>query len=144
MRCIVMVKATPDSEAGHMPSREMLEAMGQYNEELIQAGIMLAGEGLHPSARGKRVRFSGAERTVIDGPFAETKELVAGFWIWQVKSMDEAIEWLKRCPNPMPGESEIEIRPIFELEDFGSELTPELREQETRQREQAKQLGAER
>ena len=144
MRCIVMVKATPDSEAGHMPSREMLEAMGQYNEELIQAGIMLAGEGLHPSAKGKRVRFSGAERTVIDGPFAETKELVAGFWIWQVKSMDEAIEWLKRCPNPMPGESEIEIRPIFELEDFGPELTPELREQETRQREQAKNLGAER
>lgn len=144
MRCIVMVKATPDSEAGQMPSQEMLEAMGKYNEELIQAGIMLAGEGLHPSAKGKRVRFSGAERTVIDGPFTETKELVAGFWIWQVKSIEEAVEWLKRCPNPMPGESEIEIRPIFELEDFGPELTPELREQEARQREQAKQLSAER
>ena len=135
MRCIVLVKATPDSEAGQMPSQEMLEAMGKYNEELIQAGIMLAGEGLHPSAKGKRVRFSGAERTVIDGPFTETKELVAGFWIWQVKSIEEAVEWLKRCPNPMPGESEIEIRPIFELEDFGPELTPELREQEARQRE---------
>lgn len=144
MRCIVMVKATPDSEAGQMPSQEMLEAMGKYNEELIQAGIMLAGEGLHPSAKGKRVRFSGAERTVIDGPFTETKELVAGFWIWQVKSIEEAVEWLKRCPNPMPGESEIEIRPIYELEDFGPELTPELREQEARQREQAKQLSAER
>lgn len=144
MRCIVMVKATPDSEAGQMPSQEMLEAMGKYNEELIQAGIMLAGEGLHPSAKGKRVRFSGAERTVIDGPFTETKELVAGFWIWRVKSIEEAVEWLKRCPNPMPGESEIEIRPIFELEDFGPELTPELREQEARQREQAKQLSAER
>lgn len=142
MRCIVMVKATPDSEAGQMPSQEMLEAMGKYNEELIRAGIMLAGEGLHPSAKGKRVRFSGAERTVIDGPFTETKELVAGFWIWQVKSMAEAVEWLKRCPNPMPGESEIEIRPIFELEDFGPELTPELREQEARQREQAKQLNS--
>lgn len=144
MRCIVMVKATPDSEAGQMPSQEMLEAMGKYNEALIQAGIMLAGEGLHPSAKGKRVRFSGAERTVIDGPFTETKELVAGFWIWQVKSIEEAVEWLKRCPNPMPGESEIEIRPIYELEDFGPELTPELREQEARQREQAKQLSAER
>lgn len=143
MRCIVMVKATPDSEAGQMPSQEMLEAMGKYNEELIQAGIMLAGEGLHPSAKGKRVRFSGAERTVIDGPFTETKELVAGFWIWQVKSIEEAVEWLKRCPNPMPGESEIEIRPIYELEDFGPELTPELREQEARQREKAKQLSAE-
>ena len=124
-----------------MPSQEMLEAMGKYNDELIKAGIMLAGEGLHPSAKGKRVRFSGAERTVIDGPFTETKELVAGFWIWQVKSMEEAVEWLKRCPNPMPGESEIEIRPIFELEDFGSELTPELREQEARQREEVEQLN---
>lgn len=141
MRCIVMVKATPDSEAGQMPSREMLEAMGKYNDELINAGIMLAGEGLHPSAKGKRVRFSGAERTVIDGPFTETKELVAGFWIWQVTSMAEAVEWLKRCPNPMPGESEIEIRPIFELEDFGPELTPELQEQEARQRAQAQQLS---
>lgn len=137
MRCIVLVKATQDSEAGTMPTQEMFEAMGKYNEELIQAGIMLAGEGLHPSAKGKRVRFSGAERTVIDGPFAETKELVAGFWMWQVKSMDEAVEWLKRCPNPMPGDSEIEIRPIYELEDFGAELTPELREQEMRQRAQA-------
>lgn len=141
MRCIVLVKATQDSEAGTMPTQEMFEAMGKYNEELIQAGIMLAGEGLHPSAKGKRVRFSGAERTVIDGPFAETKELVAGFWMWQVKSMDEAVEWLKRCPNPMPGDSEIEIRPIYELEDFGAELTPELREQEMRQRAQAEQLS---
>ena len=141
MRCMVFVKATQDSEAGTMPTQEMLEAMGKYNDELIQAGIMLAGEGLHPSAKGKRVRFSGAERTVIDGPFAETEELVAGFWMWQVKSMDEAVEWLKRCPNPMPGDSEIEIRPIYELEDFGAELTPELREQEMRQRAQAEQLS---
>ena len=141
MRCMVLVKATQDSEAGTMPTQEMFEAMGKYNDELIQAGIMLAGEGLHPSAKGKRVRFSGTERTVIDGPFAETKELVAGFWMWQVKSMDEAMQWLKRCPNPMPGESEIEIRPIYELEDFGVELTPELREQEMRQRAQAEQLS---
>ena len=141
MRCIVLVKATPDSEAGNMPSREMLEAMGKYNEELIQAGIMLAGEGLHPSAKGKRVQFSTTGPTVIDGPFAETKELVAGFWIWQVKSSEEAVEWLKRCP--MPDGAEVEVRPIFELEDFGPELTPELREQEARQREQAKQLSAE-
>lgn len=141
MRCMVLVKATKDSEAGMMPTQEMLEAMGQYNDELIKAGIMLAGEGLHPSAKGKRVRFSGVERTVIDGPFAETNELVAGFWLWQVKSMEEAIEWLKRCPNPMPGESEIEIRPIFEAEDFGAEFTPELREQEARQRVQAEQLS---
>ena len=141
MRCMVLVKATRDSEAGAMPTQEMLEAMGNYNDELIKAGIMLAGEGLHPSAKGKRVRFSGAERTVIDGPFAETDQLVAGFWLWQVKSMDEAIEWLKRCPNPMPGESEIEIRPIFEAEDFGAQLTPELREQELRQRAQAEQLS---
>lgn len=140
MRCIVLVKATRDSEAGVMPTQEMLEAMGKYNDELIKAGIMLAGEGLHPSAKGKRVRFSGAARTVIDGPFAETKELVAGFWLWQVKSMDEAIEWLKRCPNPMPGESEIEIRPLFEAEDFGAEFTPELREQEARQRERVEQF----
>ena len=141
MKCMVFVKATQDSEAGVMPTQAMLEAMGKYNEELIKAGVMLAGEGLHPSVKGKRVRFSGAERTVIDGPFAETKELVAGFWLWQVKSMEEAVEWLKRCPNPMPGESEIEIRPVFEVEDFGAELTPELREQETRQRAQAKQLS---
>lgn len=140
MRCIVLVKATRDSEAGVMPTQEMLEAMGKYNDELIKAGIMLAGEGLHPSVKGKRVRFSGAARTVIDGPFAETKELVAGFWLWQVKSMDEAIEWLKRCPNPMPGESEIEIRPVFEAEDFGTEFTPELREQEASQRERVEQF----
>jgi hypothetical protein len=127
-----MVKATQDSEAGIMPSEQLLTEMGAYNEELVKAGIMLAGEGLHPSSKGARVRFSGDQRTVIDGPFAETKELVAGFWLWQVRSMDEAIEWLKRCPNPMPGESEIEIRPVFEAEDFGAEFTPELREQEDR------------
>ena len=132
MRVMVMVKATKDSEAGVMPSEQLLAEMGAYNEELVKAGIMLAGEGLHPSSKGARVRFSGDRRTVIDGPFAETKELVAGFWLWQVRSMDEAIEWLKRCPNPMPGESEIEIRPVFEAEDFGAEFTPELREQEER------------
>ena len=136
MRVIVFVKASPDSEAGAMPSTEMLTEMGQFNEELVKAGIMLAGEGLHPSAKGKRVRFSGRERTVIDGPFAETKELIAGFWIWQVKSMDEAIEWARRCPNPMPGDSELEIRPVFEADDFGAELTPELRAQEYRLRAQ--------
>ena len=134
MRVMVMVKATKDSEAGVMPSEQLLAEMGAYNEELVKAGIMLAGEGLHPSSKGARVRFSGDRRTVIDGPFAETKELVAGFWLWQVRSMDEAIEWLKRCPNPMPGESEIEIRPVFEAEDFGAEFTPELREQEERLR----------
>ena len=139
MRCIVMVKATKDSEAGVMPSEQMLREMGNYNEELVKAGIMLAGEGLHPSSKGARVRFSGDKRTVIDGPFTETKELVAGFWIWQVRSLDEAIEWVKRCPNPMPGESEIEIRPVFEAEDFGAEFTPELREQEARIAEQIKQ-----
>ncbi len=136
MRVMVMVKATKDSEAGQMPSTELLAAMGKYNDELVKAGVMLAGEGLHPSSKGKRIRFSGAKRTVIDGPFTETKELVAGFWLWQVKSMEEAIEWLKRCPNPMPGESEIEIRPVFEAEDFGAEFTPELRAQEERQRAQ--------
>ncbi len=130
MRFMVMVKATPESEAGQMPSTELLEAMTRYNEELAKAGIMLAGEGLHPSSRGARVRFSGKNRTVIDGPFAETKELVAGFWIWQVQSLEEAIEWLKRCPNPMEGESDIEIRQIFDMEDFGDALTPELRERE--------------
>jgi hypothetical protein len=117
-----------------MPSTELLEAMGEFNEELVKAGVMLAGEGLHPSAKGKRVRFSGSQRTVIDGPFAETKELVAGFWLWQVKSMDEAIAWVKRCPNPMESDSDIEIRPLFEAEDFGAEFTPELREQEERLR----------
>jgi len=134
MRFMVMVKATKDSEAGKMPSREGLEAMGKFNEELAKAGILLAGEGLQPSSKGARVRFSGAKRTVIDGPFAETKELVAGFWLWQVKSKEEAIEWVKRCPNPMPGDSEIEIRQIFEAEDFGDALTPELREQDQRLR----------
>jgi hypothetical protein len=134
-----MVKATKDSEAGVMPSEQLLREMGNYNEELVKAGIMLAGEGLHPSSKGARVRFSGDKRTVIDGPFTETKELVAGFWIWQVRSLDEAIEWVKRCPNPMPGESEIEIRPVFEAEDFGAEFTPELREQEARIAEQIKQ-----
>lgn len=136
MRVMVIVKATNESEAGKMPSTELLAAMGQFNEELVKAGVMLAGEGLKPSAHGKRVRFSGKDRTVIDGPFAETKELVAGFWLWQVKSMDEAVEWVRRCPNPMEGESEIEIRPLFEAEDFGAEFTPELQEQEARLREQ--------
>jgi hypothetical protein len=140
MRVMVMVKATADSEAGAMPSEELLAAMGAFNEELVKAGVMLAGEGLHPSAKGKRVRFSGRQRTVIDGPFAETKELVAGFWLWQVKSMEEAIEWVRRCPNPMPTESEIEIRPVFEAEDFGAEFTPELRAQEDRLRAQVEQL----
>ena len=134
MRVMVMVKATSDSEAGKMPDTALLEAMGKFNEELVKAGVMLAGEGLHPSARGKRVRFSGSRRSVIDGPFAETNELVAGFWLWQVKSMEEAVEWVRRCPNPMEGDSEIEIRPVFEAEDFGAEFTPELREQEERLR----------
>ena len=136
MRVMVMVKATEESEAGIMPSTELLEAMGTYNEELVKAGIMLAGEGLHPSAKGARVAFDGPQRTVIDGPFAETKELVAGYWVWEVKDLAEAVEWVKRCPNPMPGPSEIEIRPIFEAEDFGAEFTPELREQEDRLRTQ--------
>jgi len=137
MRFMVMVKATADSEAGVMPSEEMLAAMGSYNEELVKAGVMLAGEGLHPSSRGARVRFSGSDRKVVDGPFAETKELIAGFWILQTKSLDECLEWVKRCPNPMPGDSEIEIRQVFEADDFGDELTPELREQEERLRAQA-------
>jgi hypothetical protein len=132
MRFMVMVKATDASEAGAMPDEKMLADMGKYNEELAKAGVMLAGEGLHPSSKGARVRFSGAKRTVIDGPFAETKELVAGFWIFDVKSKEEAIEWVKRCPNPMPVDSEIEIRQIFEADDFGAEFTPELREQEER------------
>jgi hypothetical protein len=134
---MVMVKATKESEAGVMPSEQMLTDMGKFNEELVKAGVMLAGEGLHPSSRGARVRFSGKDRTVIDGPFAETKELVAGFWLLQTKSLEEAIEWVKRAPNPMEGESEIEIRQVFEAEDFGDEFTPELREQEERLREQA-------
>jgi hypothetical protein len=141
MRVMVIVKATRESEAGEMPSQELLAAMGNYNEELVKAGIMLAGEGLHPTSKAKRVRFTGSKRTVIDGPFTETKELVAGFWLWQVKSMEEAVEWVKRCPNPMPSESEIEIRPVFEADDFGSEFTPELREQEERQRARAEQLA---
>ena len=136
MRFMVMVKATPESEGGEMPSTELLEAMGRYNEELVKAGVMLAGEGLHPSSRGARVHFDGDKRTVIDGPFAETKELVAGYWIWQVSSLEEAIEWVKRCPNPMTGPSDIEIRQIFTSEDFGAEFTPELREREDRLREQ--------
>ena len=140
MRFMIIVKASKDSEAGNMPSEELLTAMGKYNEELVKAGIMLAGEGLHPSSKGARVRFSGDKRTVIDGPFAETKELVAGYWIWRVKSKEEAIEWAKRCPNPMPGtDAEIEIRQIFEAEDFGEEFTPELREQEDRLRTQLEQ-----
>ena len=130
MRFLIIVKATKDSEAGVMPSEQLLREMGKFNEELVKAGVMLAGEGLHPSSKGARVRFSGAKRTVIDGPFAETKELIAGFWLWRVKSKEEAIEWVKRCPNPMKGESEIEIRQVFEAEDFGAEFTPELRQQE--------------
>ncbi len=137
MRFMIIVKATKDSEAGVMPGEQLLTEMGKFNEELVKAGVMLAGEGLQPSSKGARVRFSGSTRTVIDGPFAETKELIAGFWLWQVKSMAEAIEWVKRCPNPMPGESEIEIRQVFEAEDFGAEFTPELREQEERLRAEA-------
>ena len=136
MRVMVIVKASKESEAGVMPDERMLSEMGKYNEELVKAGIMVAGEGLHPSSKAKRVHFSGAKRTVIDGPFPETKELIAGYWIWQVKSIDEAVEWLKRCPNPHNGESEVEIRPVFEAEDFGAEFTPELREQDQRLRDQ--------
>ncbi len=134
MRVMVLVKATRDSENGVMPDTELLAAMGRFNVELVKAGVMLAGEGLHPSARGARVRFSGATRTVIDGPFSETKELVAGYWLWQVRSMDEAIEWVKRCPNPHAEECELEIRRVFDSEDFGEAFTPELREQEDRLR----------
>ncbi len=133
---MVIVKATKDSEAGVLPSKELIEAMGNYNEQLVKAGIMLAGEGLKPSSNGKRVRFSGSKRSVIDGPFAETKELIAGYWIWQVRSMEEAVEWLKRCPNPMPVESEVEIRPVFEACDFGENLTPEAREKEEQLRQE--------
>ena len=138
MRFMVMVKATANSEAGTMPSHELLAAMGKFNEELARAGVLLAAEGLQPSAKGARVKFSGGKRSVVDGPFAETKELVAGFWLWQCKSRDEAIEWVKRCPDPMPGEeSVIEIRQLFELDDFGAEFTPELRAQDERQRADA-------
>ena len=136
MRVMVIVKATKDSEAGVMPSTELLTAMGKYNEELVKAGIMLAGDGLKPSSQGKRVRFEGTKRSVIDGPFTETKELIAGYWIWQVRSMEEAVEWLKRCPNPHPEDCEVEIRPVFEAADFGENFTPELRAQERKQREQ--------
>jgi hypothetical protein len=135
MRVVVFVKATKDSEAGIMPSTELLEAMGKYNEELVNAGVMLAGDGLKPSSAGKRVAFDGPKRSVIDGPFAETRELVAGFWIWEVKSMAEAVEWVKRCPNPMCEPSEIEIRPLFEMADFGEALTPEVKELHDRTRE---------
>jgi hypothetical protein len=139
---MVIVKATKDSEAGALPDEKILAAMGKFNEELVKAGIMLAGEGLQPSSKGARIRFSGSKRTVIDGPFTETKELIAGFWLWQVKSLDEAIEWVKRCPNPHPGESEIEIRQVFEAADFGAEFTPELREQEERLRAQIEKQTA--
>jgi hypothetical protein len=141
MRVMVMVKATADSEAGVMPSTELLAEMGRYNQELVKAGVMLTGDGLQPSAKGARVRFSGKSRTVVDGPFAETKELIAGYWLWQVKSMDEAIEWVRRCPNPMPTDSEIEIRPVFEAADLGENFTPELREQEDQLRRQIAQKG---
>jgi hypothetical protein len=135
MKVMVIVKATKNSEAGVMPTEKLLADMGKFNEELVNAGIMLAGEGLQPSVKGKRIQFSGSNRTVVDGPFAETKELIAGYWIWQVRSMDEAVEWARRCPDPMPGEEgELEIRPIFEAEDFGKEFTPELRAQEDRLR----------
>lgn len=136
MKVMVIVKASKASEAGEMPDTRLLADMGKFNEELVKAGIMLAGEGLHPSSRGKRVRFSGKDRTVIDGPFAETKELIAGYWIWQVKSIDEAVAWLKRCPNPHMEDCDVEIRPIFEMEDFGAAMTPELRDQEERLREE--------
>lgn len=135
MRVMVLVKATQDSETGQMPSTEMLEAMGKFNEELINAGVMLAGEGLHPSAKGKRIAFDGPSRTVHDGPFSQANELVAGFWLWQVKDMDEAVEWAKRCPNPMPGPSELELRPVFEMEDFGDAVTAEVGELHERNRE---------
>ena len=136
MRFMILVKADKNSEAGTLPDKKLLAEMGKFNEELVKAGVMLAGEGLQPSSKGARVKFSGRKRSVIDGPFVETKELIAGFWLWQVKSKEEAIEWVKRCPNPMKGESEIEIRQVFEAEDFGAEFTPELREQEERLRAQ--------
>jgi hypothetical protein len=135
MKVMVIVKATKNSEAGVMPSEQLLSAMGKYNEQLVKAGVMLAGDGLKPSVQGKRIKFSGGKRTVVDGPFAETKELIAGYWIWQVRSMEEAVEWARRCPDPMPGEdAELEIRPVFEAEDFGAEYTPELRAQEEKLR----------
>ena len=136
MRFMVIVKASKESEAGVMPNQKLLAEMGKFNEELVKAGVLLAGEGLHPTSKGKRVKFSGAKRTVVDGPFTETKELIAGFWLWQVRSLEEAIEWVKRCPNPHEGESEIEIRQVFEAEDFGAEFAPELKENEERLRAQ--------
>ena len=142
MRFMVIVKATKDSEAGALPDQKILAEMGKFNEELVKAGVMLAGEGLQPTSKGARVRFSDSKRTVIDGPFTESKELIAGFWLWQVKSLEEAIEWVKRCPNPHPGESEIEIRQVFEASDFGVEFTPELREQEERLRAQIEKQKA--
>ena len=141
MRVMVLVKATKDSENGVPPSTELLDQMMKFNEELVKAGVMLAGEGLQPSSKGKRVRFSGPKRMVVDGPFAETKELVAGYWLWQVKSIHEAVEWVKRCPNPMPGDSEIEIRPLFEMEDFGAEATPDLRKNEAQLRSRIEKRG---
>ena len=141
MRFMIIVKASKDSEAGLMPSEKLLTEMGKFNEELVNAGIMLAGEGLQPTSKGARVKFSGTKRTVTNGPFAETKDLIAGYWLWQVKSKEEAIEWVKRCPNPHEGESEIEIRQVFEAEDFGAEFTPELRKQEDRLRAQSEQLA---
>ena len=145
MRFMVIVRATAQSEAGEMPDQQLLADMGKFNEELVKAGVMLAGEGLQPSSKGARVRFSGSRRTVTDGPFAETKELIAGFWIWKVGSKEEAVEWVKRCPNPFPGiDSEIEIRQVFEAEDFGAEFTPELREQEERRRAQLDKTGGKR
>jgi hypothetical protein len=141
MRCIVFVKATSETEAGVMPSQELFEAMTKFNEELVKAGVMLAGEGLHPSSKGARVQFSGTRRSVIDGPFAETKELVAGFWLWQVRSLDEAVEWARRCPNPTGEEGVLEIRPVYEAEDFGEALTPELRDKEARLRQAADELA---
>jgi hypothetical protein len=141
MRVMILVKATPESEAGRLPGTELLEAMGAYNEELAKAGVLLAGEGLRPSSEGARVRFEGSERSVVDGPFTETKELIAGFWLWEVRSLEEAVEWVKRCPSPMDGEAEIEIRPVFEADDFGENLTPELREAEERLRAQVEASG---
>ena len=143
MRFMVIVKATKDSEAGKMPSEQLLTDMGKFNEELVKAGIMLAGEGLHPSSKASRVKFAAGKRTVTDGPFAETKELIAGFWLWQVKSMDEAVEWARRCPDPMPGEdATLELRPVFESDDFGAELTPELRAQEEKLRKEIERQTA--
>jgi hypothetical protein len=142
MRVVVMVKANEDTEAGQMPSEQELAEMGAYNEELVKAGIMLDGEGLHPSSKGARIQFSGDQRTVVDGPFAETKELIAGYWVWQVRDMDEAIEWAKRCPNPTGAESALEIRPVFEAEDFGDEYTPELQERDQRLRQQIEEQGS--